>query len=82
MLYGLTCVFFRSFLSARGLMNIGTLVFLALSISMLFMGYPVLSEFYFNSKDGKKGGFGLGGTNGSGQIPDVEKLVSQPCMYS
>ena len=56
-------------------MNIGTLIFLALGISMLFMGYPILMELYF-TKEGNKGGFGLGGVNGTGQVPDMGKLVS------
>ncbi|UZJ56521.1 hypothetical protein CBS101457_005841 [Exobasidium rhododendri] len=63
----------NQYLSARGMMNLGTLVLLALSIAMLFMGYPILSEFYFD-KEGYKDGFGLGGSNASGQIPDVERM--------
>jgi beta-glucanase (GH16 family) len=59
-----------SFLSGRGMMNIGTLLFLVLGIAMLFMGYPILTVFVF-VKEGNKGGFGLGGSNASGQVPDM-----------
>lgn len=60
-------------------MNLGTLAFLALGIAMLFMGYPVLREFYFN-REGRKGGYGLGGSNGTGQVPDLQNLVS--CFHT
>lgn len=60
-------------LSMRGFMNVGTLVILILAIMMLFMGYPFLTEFYFK-REGKKGGFNIGGTNGTGQVPDFSSL--------
>ncbi|PWN50381.1 concanavalin A-like lectin/glucanase [Violaceomyces palustris] len=55
--------------SWRGVWNVATLVALALSLLMLFLGYPVLS--HFDKAYTTNGGFNLGGTNGSGQVPDL-----------
>lgn len=57
----------------RAIVNVGTLLILVLAIFMLFMGYPVLSEFYF-TREGNKGGFNLGGSNLTGQVPDLSSL--------
>ncbi|CAO1632991.1 unnamed protein product [Parajaminaea phylloscopi] len=56
------------FCSWRGIVNVGTLLLLAMGILMLFLGYPVL---YHLTKvtETSKGGFGMGGTNMTGQIP-------------
>ncbi|CAO1624950.1 unnamed protein product [Sympodiomycopsis kandeliae] len=59
----------------RGCVNIGTLVIIALGLLMLFMGYPLLYHFA-QTPDSKKGGFNLGGTNGSGQIPNLHMRTS------
>lgn len=52
----------------RGCLNVGTLVLLASGLLMLFAGYPILTAFITRS-EGLKGGFGLGGSNATGQIP-------------
>lgn len=52
----------------------GTLLVLTMALLSLFMGYPVLTEFYF-IRTGKKGGFNIGGTNASGMIPDLGSMV-------
>lgn len=57
----------------RGCLNIGTLAFLACSLLMLFAGYPILTAF-FTHNEGLKGGFGLGGSNATGQIPMLQGM--------
>lgn len=61
--------------TARGAMNIGFLFILALGLLMLFAGYPVLTVI-LEIKESNKGGFNLGGTNASGQIPYIPGLPS------
>lgn len=63
----------KSSVDARGILNVGTLCILITAILMLFMGYPLLTRFYFD-QEGKKGGYGLGGTNMTGQVPDLASL--------
>lgn len=58
----------------RGCLNISTLLFLALAITILFLGYPVLFEFIIKRKVGDKGGYMLGGANSTGQIPDLSSM--------
>ncbi|TBU39860.1 glycoside hydrolase family 16 protein [Dichomitus squalens] len=56
--------------TGRGLVNLGCLLILVGSIVVLFCGYPIISwlnkpqQSYLN-------GFGLGGTNRTGQVPDI-----------
>ncbi|KDN39383.1 glycoside hydrolase family 16 protein [Tilletiaria anomala UBC 951] len=57
--------------SFGGCLNIATLIILALSLLMLFAGYPILSHFMSTSDFFSKLGIGLGGTNSSGQIPQL-----------
>ncbi|KAH9944099.1 glycoside hydrolase family 16 protein [Epithele typhae] len=59
-----------SVFTARGLMNLGCILFLATAILMLFAGYPVLS-YFLRTPLSTQGGFNLGGTNASGQVPDL-----------
>ncbi|SAM64999.1 related to KRE6-glucan synthase subunit [Ustilago bromivora] len=61
----------------RGFLNVLTLTFLALSLLMLFLGYPVLIKVKNMYDNDTKGAFGLGGTNGSGQVPalDIVSLI-------
>jgi beta-glucanase (GH16 family) len=47
-----------------------TLLILICGLLMLFAGYPVLSHFLKKSES-SDGSYGLGGTNGTGQIPKV-----------
>jgi beta-glucanase (GH16 family) len=44
-----------------------TLFILVAGLLMLFAGYPVLYH-YITQAETNKGGFGLGGTNGTGQV--------------
>ncbi|EIM92127.1 beta-glucan synthesis-associated [Stereum hirsutum FP-91666 SS1] len=56
--------------TARGIANLGCLALIALGIFALFAGYPVAS---YVTKHGLslQGGFNIGGTNASGQIPSM-----------
>ncbi|KAH8833428.1 glycoside hydrolase family 16 protein [Flagelloscypha sp. PMI_526] len=54
----------------RGLSTIGCLTILILSLLALFVGYPVLSFVYLWPKYHSPG-YGIGGVNASGQIPDI-----------
>lgn len=56
--------------SWRGLANVCTLLFLVVGLVALFAGYPIISHFEKNNNQSKSG-FNLGGTNGSGQVPDL-----------
>ncbi|SPO24289.1 related to KRE6 - glucan synthase subunit [Ustilago trichophora] len=64
-------------ISTRGLFNLGALVVLASGLLMLFAGYPILRHFLVNNLDRKAASFfGLGGTNGSGQVPLLPGLFA------
>ncbi|KAI0321090.1 beta-glucan synthesis-associated [Amylostereum chailletii] len=54
----------------RGLANLGCLAFLVLGILTLFAGYPIISYFKRNPLS-TNGAFNIGGTNASGQVPDL-----------
>ncbi|PWN48796.1 hypothetical protein IE53DRAFT_370302 [Violaceomyces palustris] len=58
-------------ISWRGFLNLITLLLLALGLLALFAGYPIYSHFYELSKKVDTGAFNLGGTNGTGQVPDL-----------
>lgn len=60
--------------SGRCCLNLGTLFVLISGVLLMFVGYPMFFEFFIKRKDGKKGGFGLGGTNLTGQVPDLSTL--------
>ncbi|KAG8218548.1 glycoside hydrolase family 16 protein [Butyriboletus roseoflavus] len=52
----------------RGVVNVGCLFLVIVSLVTLFAGYPMIT--YFTTVDmSNNGGFGLGGINGSGQVP-------------
>ncbi|PWZ01719.1 concanavalin A-like lectin/glucanase [Testicularia cyperi] len=53
----------------RGFLNILTLLSLALALLMLFLGYPVLVKVLDMYDSSTKGAYGIGGTNGTGQVP-------------
>ncbi|KAJ9476368.1 putative Beta-glucan synthesis-associated protein KRE6 (putative) [Pseudozyma hubeiensis] len=55
--------------SWRGVANVLTLLFLVVGLVALFAGYPIIS--HFEKKVEAKSGFNIGGTNGSGQVPDL-----------
>ncbi|CAD6934693.1 unnamed protein product [Tilletia controversa] len=60
-----------SAISCTGWMNICTLGFLACALLGLFAGYPVAQHFVSEANKQKLGGLNLGGTNGTGQVPDL-----------
>ncbi|PWN52664.1 beta-glucan synthesis-associated [Violaceomyces palustris] len=57
--------------SWRGFFNILTLILLGLALVMLFAGYPIIANVEKIYGSSTKGGYNLGGTNGSGQVPDL-----------
>ncbi|THU80069.1 beta-glucan synthesis-associated [Dendrothele bispora CBS 962.96] len=62
-----------SMFTARGLSNIGCLLLLGLLLLGLFAGFPVAS--YFTKKImSTNGGFNLGGTNATGQVPSLGNI--------
>ncbi|KXN92138.1 Beta-glucan synthesis-associated protein KRE6 [Leucoagaricus sp. SymC.cos] len=56
--------------TGRGFANLGCLLILVVGFLMLFAGYPILSFATRHSQD-NRGGFNLGGINGTGQVPDI-----------
>ncbi|KAE8213431.1 hypothetical protein CF327_g3048 [Tilletia walkeri] len=60
-------------ISCRGLLNILTLCFLACGLLGLFAGYPIAAHFAAEAnKASEMGSYNLGGTNGTGQVPDLD----------
>ncbi|KJA23118.1 glycoside hydrolase family 16 protein [Hypholoma sublateritium FD-334 SS-4] len=59
-----------SVITLRGLANLGCLLILALGIFALFACLPIYTHFTQTTQT-NQGGFNLGGTNGTGQIPDL-----------
>lgn len=55
--------------STRAIVDFGVLLLLFAGIVFIFLGYPILTALIL-SPTSKLGGFGLGGTNGSGQVPE------------
>lgn len=53
-----------------------SLIFLAMAMTMVLCGYPVISWFLYIGQPAPLVGFGLGGTNGTGQRPLFENLRS------
>jgi hypothetical protein len=69
--------------SARGWVNMGTLLVLTSSLIGLFLGFPL--AYNFTHPRPKITGYNLGGINGSGQIPDLPglpKLVDSDTPHS
>ncbi|GJJ13312.1 hypothetical protein Clacol_007564 [Clathrus columnatus] len=62
----------RTFLSARGWANVGTLLILIVGLLTLFTAYPII--LFFTSPQHPFQGFNLGGINGSGQVPLLAAL--------
>ncbi|KAH8113341.1 beta-glucan synthesis-associated [Phellopilus nigrolimitatus] len=54
----------------RGIENVGCLSVLIVGLIALFAGYPIIAHFTAN-KLSTLGGFNIGGTNASGQIPSI-----------
>lgn len=64
------CVFW----SPRGFLNVLSVIILVAGLLALFAGYPIIS--YLTKRHGNKmGGFNLGGTNGTGQVPIIAQLL-------
>ncbi|GAC75949.1 hypothetical protein PANT_19d00031 [Moesziomyces antarcticus T-34] len=64
-------------ISFLGFLNLATLALISCSLMMLFAGYPILQFFRKADADRKaKTFFGLGGTNGTGQVPLLPGLFS------
>jgi len=57
-------------LTARGISNLGCLVFLFTGMAMLFAGYPLLSHF-LKKPQNTMGGFNFGGINATGQVASM-----------
>ena len=62
-----------SAISLRGTLNVLTLLILVLGLLMLFAGYPVIYHF-LSQRESNKGGFNLGGTNGTGQVASLSAV--------
>jgi hypothetical protein len=60
-------------MSLRGVLNVITLMILVAGLLMLFAGYPVLYHF-LHSDSSTKGAYGLGGTNGTGQVAKLNAI--------
>lgn len=56
--------------TSRGIANLGCLVILFGGMGMLFAGYPLISHFT-KKEQTTFGGFNLGGTNATGQVPKI-----------
>ncbi|KAI0737554.1 beta-glucan synthesis-associated protein [Daedaleopsis nitida] len=59
-----------TFCTSRGLVNLGTIAFIFAGMVALFGGYPIIT-FFTTHKLSFLGGFNIGGTNETGQIPDI-----------
>lgn len=59
--------------STRGVSNFLALLFLFCALMGLFAGYPIIAALTLH-RDTDKGGFNLGGTNGTGQVPVMENM--------
>ncbi|TFK20343.1 glycoside hydrolase family 16 protein [Coprinopsis marcescibilis] len=56
-------------LNKRGILNVGCLVAMCMSLLFLFIGYPVIM--YATHERRKSSGYNLGGINSTGQIPSI-----------
>jgi beta-glucanase (GH16 family) len=56
--------------TSRGIANLGCLFIICAGCLMLFAGYPILSHFMTHPLT-TQGGFNLGGTNATGQVPKM-----------
>lgn len=55
--------------SARGILNVLALVVIVTGLLALFAGYPIIA--HYTKRPDNTSGFNIGGTNGTGQVPDV-----------
>ncbi|KAK7694788.1 hypothetical protein QCA50_001976 [Cerrena zonata] len=56
--------------TGRGMANLGCLLFLGLGLATLFAGFPLITHFT-KKPISFLGGFNLGGTNATGQVPSM-----------
>jgi hypothetical protein len=66
--------FFGSLFTLRGFSNVGCLILITIILVVLFMGYPIITE-YTERHQTTNGAFGLGGTNATGQVPAVRQPI-------
>lgn len=59
--------------TVRGIVNLGCIFVLVVGIITLFAGYPLISHFTSRTQS-TSGGFNLGGTNATGQVPDMPNM--------
>ncbi|KAF8323063.1 glycoside hydrolase family 16 protein [Clavulina sp. PMI_390] len=57
--------------TARGFANLGFLIFILLGIVFLFAGFPIWTHYRNELRLSNLGASGLGGTNASGQVPEL-----------
>lgn len=62
-----------SILNIRGICNVLTLIVIIAALIGVFVIYPIINQISIQ-KMSYLGGFGLGGTNASGQVPDIPGL--------
>ncbi|QRV93228.1 glycoside hydrolase family 16 protein [Ceratobasidium sp. AG-Ba] len=65
-----TGVYTGSIFTIRGLLNLGCLGILILALIGLFAIYPIIS-YFLKDEQSTLGAYNLGGTNASGQVPEV-----------
>ena len=58
--------------SLRGWLNMSTVVIVFAGVLTLFVGYPIIAHLGHQGQNVP--GFGFGGINGSGQIPDMPNM--------
>ncbi|PWN44596.1 concanavalin A-like lectin/glucanase [Ceraceosorus guamensis] len=59
--------------SARGILNVLALVVIVTGLLALFAGYPIIA--HYTKHPDNTSGFNIGGTNGSGQVPNVPSIL-------
>lgn len=59
--------------SGRGMANVAALIVVVMGLLALFAGYPIIAH-YTGHKETNMGGFNLGGSNGTGQVPVLQNL--------
>jgi len=70
-----------TFWSARGWMNMGTIVILCGGIIAVFCGVPIVKEYsnrHGNAAGGKVSGYNLGGINATGQFASIGRDLIDP----
>lgn len=63
--------------TARGFANVGCLAFLAVGLTTLFAGYPLI-DYFTRPKQTNLGGYNLGGINATGQVMQSSFTLIDP----